>query len=113
MASPWLVLGGAALVGLTYAPASAILGVLTIEATPDAMRGRVLGAQNTVMLAAPAVTTAPLAALASAAGLPAAGMALAALAGVTAIAALLAPAFRTLDVPPHAETRDHELLTVP
>ncbi len=46
LASPWLVLAGAALVGLTNAPASAILGVLTIEATPDAMRGRVLGAQK-------------------------------------------------------------------
>ncbi|MES0833793.1 MFS transporter [Nocardiopsis tropica] len=99
MASPWLVLGAAALVGLTYAPASAVLGVLTVEATPDAMRGRVLGAQNTVMLSAPALTSAPLAAVATAAGLPVAGAVVAALAGATAIAALLAPAFRSLDAP--------------
>ncbi|WP_082399053.1 MULTISPECIES: MFS transporter [unclassified Pseudonocardia] len=103
MASPWLVLGGAALVGLTNAPASAVLGVLTVEATPDALRGRVLGAQNTVMLAAPALTSAPLAAVATGAGLPAAGAVLAVLAGGTAVAALLAPAFRNLDGPavPH------------
>ncbi|WP_433699550.1 MFS transporter [Nocardiopsis sp. CA-288880] len=99
MASPWLVLGAAALVGLTYAPASAVLGVLTVEATPDAMRGRVLGAQNTVVLSAPALTSAPLAAVATAAGLPVAGAVVAALAGATAVAALLAPAFRSLDAP--------------
>jgi MFS family permease len=97
LASPWLVLAGAALVGLTMAPASAILGVLTIEATPDAMRGRVLGAQNTVMLSAPALTSAPLAAVASVAGLPVAGAVIAGLAATTAIIALVAPAFRSLD----------------
>ncbi|WP_433559311.1 MFS transporter [Pseudonocardia xinjiangensis] len=97
LASPWLVLAGAALVGLTNAPASAILGVLTIEATPDAMRGRVLGAQNTVMLAAPALTSAPLAAVAAIAGLPIAGAVVAGLAAVTAIIALASPAFRSLD----------------
>jgi len=96
LASPWLVLAGAALVGLTNAPTSAILGVLTIEATPDAMRGRVLGAQNTVMLGAPALTSAPLAAVAAVAGLPVAGAVLAGLAAVTALVALAAPAFRSL-----------------
>jgi hypothetical protein len=73
--------------------------VLTIEATPDAVRGRVLGAQNPVMLAAPALTSAPLAAVAATAGLAAAGAVLAALAGVTAIIALIAPTFRFLDDP--------------
>ncbi len=97
LASPWVVLAGAALVGLTNAPASAILGVLTIEATPDPMRGRVLSAQNTVMLAAPALTSAPLAAVAAVAGLPVAGAIVAGLAAVTAIVALAAPAFRSLD----------------
>jgi MFS family permease len=110
MASPWLVLGGAALVGLTNAPVAAVLGVLTVEATPDAMRGRVLGAQNTAMLAAPAVTSAPLAAVAATAGLPAAGAVLAGLAGVTAVIALVVPAFRSLDDPPpgQAEQVTHQ-----
>lgn len=97
LASPWLVLAAAVLVGLTNAPVGAVLGVLTVEATPDAMRGRVLGAQNTVLLAAPAVTSAPVAAVASAAGLGVAGAVLAALAVVTAVTALLTPAFRRLD----------------
>lgn len=103
LASPWLVLGAAALVGLTGAPVGAVLGVLIIEATPDPMRGRVLGAQNTIMLAAPALTSAPLAAVASVAGLPVAGAVLAALAGVTAVVALCAPAFRSLDDLPVAD----------
>lgn len=100
LASPWVVLAGAALVGLTNAPASAILGVLTIEATPDPLRGRVLSAQNTVVLAAPALTSAPLAAVAALAGLPVAGAIVAGLAAVTAIVALAAPAFRSLDGEP-------------
>lgn len=100
MSSPWLVLAGAALVGLTYAPAGALLGVVVVEATPDAMRGRVLGAQNTVVLAAPAVTSAPLAAVAAGAGLPVAGLVLAGLVGVVVVVALLAPAFRTLTATP-------------
>lgn len=97
MASPWLVLGGAALAGFLFAPAGGVLGVLTIEATPDAMRGRVLGAQNTVMLSAPALAGAPLAAVASMAGLPVAGAVIAVLVGVTALAALVSPAFRGID----------------
>lgn len=97
LASAWVVLAGAAVVGLTNAPAGAILGVLTIEATPDAMRGRVLGAQNTIMLAAPALTSAPVAAVASAAGLPVAGVLLAAAVAATAVVALVVPTFRTLE----------------
>jgi MFS family permease len=99
MASPWVVLGGAAVVGLTYAPAAALLGVVIVEETPDALRGRVLGAQNTVVLAAPAITSAPLAAVAGGAGLPVAGLVLAVLVGVAALLALVAPAFRALDAP--------------
>ncbi|WP_243794594.1 MFS transporter [Saccharopolyspora gloriosae] len=106
MAAPWLVLGGAVLVGLTNAPASAVLGVLTVEATPDEMRGRVLSAQNTVLLAAPAITSAPLAAVAATAGLPAAGAGLAGLATVSALIALGAPAFRSLDAPQAAPGPD-------
>ncbi|NWJ69558.1 MFS transporter [Pseudonocardia sp. ICBG1122] len=103
LASPWVVLGAAALVGFTNAPVGAVLGVLTIEATPDALRGRVLGAQNTLLLAAPALTAAPVAALASAVGLGAAGIALAAVAVGTALVALVAPAFRDLGEPGAAD----------
>lgn len=43
------------------------------------------------------MTSAPLAAIADAAGLNAAGIVLAAMVAVTSVAALVAPAFRTLD----------------
>lgn len=95
--APWAVLAATVFIGLTNGPMSAVLGVATIEATPDEMRGRVLGAQNALMLAAPALTTAPIAALASGYGLIAAGLAMAAVVVVTAVVALLAPAFRSLD----------------
>lgn len=97
MVSPWVVLGAAALIGLTNAPVGAVLGILTIEATPDRMRGRVLGAQNALMLAAPAIITTPLAAVGASAGLPVAGAILAVFTGLTAVVALVVPAFRSLD----------------
>ncbi|GAA3656153.1 MFS transporter [Microbacterium marinilacus] len=100
LAAPWLVLAAAVLVGLTNGPMSAALGVATIEATPDAMRGRVLGAQNALMLAAPALTAAPIAAVASGFGLLAAGIGVAGVIVVTAVVALIAPAFRSLDADP-------------
>ena len=97
LGAPWMVLAAAVLIGLTNAPLSAVLGVATIEATPDRMRGRVLGAQNALILAAPALTSAPIAAVAAGLGLMAAGLGVAAIMVVTAVWALLAPAFRTLD----------------
>lgn len=97
MAAPWLVLAAAVLIGLTNGPMSAVLGVATIEATPDAMRGRVLGAQNALLLAAPALTSAPIAAIAAGYGLTAAGIGIAVVIAVTVLVALFAPAFRSLD----------------
>ncbi|MGO1265189.1 MAG: MFS transporter [Microbacterium gubbeenense] len=97
LGAPWMVIVAAVLIGLTNAPMSAVLGVATIEATPDRMRGRVLGAQNALMLAAPALTSAPIAAVASGFGLTAAGIGIAVLMAVTGVIALVAPAFRGLD----------------
>ncbi|MFF3036679.1 MFS transporter [Arthrobacter citreus] len=97
MGAPWLVIAAAVLIGLTNAPMFAVLGVATIEATPDRMRGRVLGAQNALMLAAPALTAAPIAAIASWYGLTAAGVGIAAAMAVTAVIALIVPAFQALD----------------
>ncbi|WP_420114182.1 MFS transporter [Pseudactinotalea sp.] len=97
MAGPWIVLAGAVVVGLANGPMFAALGVATIEATPDPMRGRVLGTQNALMLAAPALTAAPIAAIGSHLGLPAAGIGIAALMVATVVLALMAPAFRSLD----------------
>ncbi|AEB42777.1 MULTISPECIES: MFS transporter [Micromonospora] len=97
LAAPWLVLAAAVFIGLTNGPMSAVLGVATIEATPDQLRGRVLGVQNALMLAAPALTAAPIAAIASGRGLEMAGIGLAVVIVLTVIVALCAPAFRSLD----------------
>lgn len=97
--SPWAVLGGAALLGAANGPIGAVLGVLAIEVTPDELRGRVIGAQNSLLLAAPALTTAPIAAVAAGAGLEVAGALVAGVLVVTALVALGSPVFRTLDDP--------------
>jgi MFS family permease len=97
---PWVVIGGLVLVGLGNGPVSAVLGVAAVEAVPDAMRGRVLGVQNSVVLAAPALTAAPLAALASGRGLGTATVILAVAATVGLLAALITPTFRTLSSTP-------------
>jgi MFS family permease len=97
LAAPWMVLAAAVIIGLTNGPISAVLGVATIEATPDRMRGRVLGAQNALLLAAPALTSAPIAAIAAGFGLVAAGIGIAVVIAVTVVIALCAPAFRSLD----------------
>lgn len=108
LGAPWLVIAAAVLIGLTNAPMAAVLGVAIIEATPDQMRGRVLGAQNALMLAAPALTAAPIAAVASGLGLAAAGIGVAAVMAVTAVLALIAPAFRSLDTIAAPEPQDQE-----
>lgn len=97
MLAPWIVLVSATFIGLTNGPVAAALGVATIEATPDHMRGRVLGAQNALTLGAPVLAAAPLGAIANASGLGTAGIALAAIIGVIAISSLVSPAFRHLD----------------
>lgn len=106
LGAPWIVIAAAVLIGLTNSPMTAVLGVATIEATPDRMRGRVLGAQNALILAAPALTAAPIAAVASRFGLASAGIGIAVVMAITAIVALLAPAFRSLDTIEAPEGQD-------
>ncbi|MFD1200680.1 hypothetical protein ACFQ3U_02075, partial [Leucobacter albus] len=97
LASPWVVLAATVWIGLTNGPFSALMGVVQIEAIPNGLRGRVLSAQNAVMLGAPAILLTPIAALASGFGLVAAGLAVGALVTLAMLAALVAPAFRSLD----------------
>lgn len=97
LASPWVVLAATVWIGLTNGPFSALMGVVQIEAIPNGLRGRVLSAQNAVMLGAPAILLTPIAALASGFGLVAAGLAVGALITLAMLAALVAPAFRSLD----------------
>jgi MFS family permease len=100
------VIGAFVLVGLANGPLSAVLGVAAIEATPDGMRGRVLGAQNALVLAAPALLAAPMAAVATGYGLQVGGLALAAVIVVGTVVALFAPAFRGLDGLASSSTAD-------
>ncbi|WP_042544027.1 MFS transporter [Leucobacter komagatae] len=100
LASPWVVLAATVWIGLTSGPFSALLGVVQIEAIPNELRGRVLSSQNAVMLGAPAVLLTPIAALAAGFGLVAAGLSVGALVTLAMLAALVAPAFRSLDTVP-------------
>lgn len=97
LGAPWMVMAAVLLIGLSNAPTSAVLGVATIVATPDVMRGRVVGAQNSLMLAAPALTSVPIAAIAANFGLTGAGFSVGVAMVITALVALLARAFRDLD----------------
>lgn len=97
---PWTVIVSVAFVGLTNGPVSAVLGVALINATPDRLRGRVLGAQNAIVLGAPAAAVAPFGIVASTWGLSTAGVVFTVVIVVTAIVSLSAPVFRTLDHPP-------------
>ncbi|QIM17151.1 MFS transporter [Leucobacter insecticola] len=97
LAAPWLVVGSAFVIGLTGAPVSAAIGVATIEATPDNVRGRILSAQNAITMAAPAISAAPIAAIASGFGLSNAGITLAVIIAAACALSIAAPAFRNLN----------------
>lgn len=104
------LLAASALLGAVSGPLNALLGVLMIERIPDAMRGRVLSTQNSViMLAAPAAVFLS-AVVVQHWGLAPAAWSLAAAWAVAVLLSLLSPAFRDLGGAaepgdPHAEHR--------
>lgn len=104
------LLTASALLGAVSGPLNALLGVLMIERIPDAMRGRVLSTQNSVMmLAAPAAVFLS-AVVVQRWGLAPAAWSLAAAWAVAVLLSLLSPAFRDLGGAaepgdPHAEHR--------
>lgn len=53
LASVWVVLAGAFVVGLSGGAFGTLLGVLMIERIPEHVRGRVMGTQNALLTAAP------------------------------------------------------------
>lgn len=55
LSSVWVVLAGAFVVGLSSGLFGSLMGVLMIERIPEQMRGRVMGTQNSIMIAAPTV----------------------------------------------------------
>lgn len=96
LASPWVVLAGAFVVGVFSGLFTSLLGVLTVERVPDALRGRITGTQNALMTAAGPLAIVVAAVLVEYAGLRAAAMLVAA---VWLLAAAVAAPGRWLDLP--------------
>ncbi|MDP9795181.1 MFS family permease [Catenuloplanes nepalensis] len=96
LASPWLILASAGVVGLGNGLFGSLLGVLMVERIPDEMRGRIMGTQNSIMTLAPALGMGAAAILTEWSGARTAAIALSAAWAVAAAYALWAPALRTL-----------------
>ncbi|MDR1189589.1 MAG: MFS transporter [Bifidobacteriaceae bacterium] len=97
LASPLVVFVGATLVGLSSGMFSALIGVLGIERIPEALRGRIMGTQNSLMTLAPAIGIFGAAVLTSQAGVHAAAYTAAGIWLVLAVVALVAPPLRDLN----------------
>ncbi|WP_033342682.1 MFS transporter [Catenuloplanes japonicus] len=96
LAAPWLVLASAAVVGLGNGLFGSLLGVLMVERIPDAMRGRIMSTQNTIVTLAPALGFGVTALVIDSAGAREAAIGLAAVWVVAGVFALWAPPLRNL-----------------
>lgn len=97
LASVWLVFAGAFVVGLSSGLFGSLMGVLMIERIPEQMRGRILGTQNAIMTAAPALGIIVAAVITEYAGVRWAAAALAAVWLVALVLGLAARSLRTLE----------------
>lgn len=95
--SVWVVLTGAAVVGLAAGVFNSLIGVLMIERIPDALRGRILGTQNAVLTAAPPVGIVLAAVLTEYAGVEMAAALLASVWLIALVVGLTARSLRSLD----------------
>lgn len=110
LVSPWFILVMGIAVGIIGAPASAVLGVATIDAAEPSALGRVLGAQNAILLGGPALLGAPMGAFAEHFGLRVAGITLGCLVLAAALWATTGRSFRSIDgLPKQGEGEEHEL----
>ncbi|MET0417026.1 MAG: MFS transporter [Actinoplanes sp.] len=105
LASPWLVLGAAALVGLGNGLFGSLMGVLMVERIPDAVRGRVMGLQNSILTLAPAIGMGGAALLVDGSGARTGAIALAAVWLIVGAVAMAVRALRDLEprLAPEAE----------
>ncbi|MEU4425784.1 MFS transporter [Actinoplanes sp. NPDC024001] len=103
LAGPWLVLGAAAVVGLGNGLCGSLMGVLMIERIPDAMRGRVMGLQNSILTLAPALGMGAAALLVEQSGARTGAIVLAAVWLAVGVVAMLARALRDLEPRPAPE----------
>jgi MFS family permease len=97
LGSVWIVFAGAFVVGLSSGLFGSLIGVLMIERIPDRMRGRIMGTQNSIMTAAPALGIVVAAVITEYAGVRWAAAALAALWLVALVQGLTARSLRTLE----------------
>jgi MFS family permease len=95
--SPWLVFAGAFLVGLFSGLINSLVGVLTIERIPEALRGRILSTQNALMMVAAPAAILLAGAVAEFAGVGVAAWVVASLWVVALVVILAARSLRTLD----------------
>ncbi|UIN31919.1 MFS transporter [Microbacterium binotii] len=95
--SVWVVLAGAAVVGLAAGVFNSLIGVLMIERIPDALRGRILGTQNAVLTAAPPVGIVLAAVFTEYAGVDTAAALLASVWVIALVVGLAARSLRSLD----------------
>lgn len=105
LSSPWMVLGGAFVVGVFSGLFSSLLGVLTVERVPDALRGRITGTQNALVTGAGPLAIVVAAVLVEYAGVREAAMLITA---VWLLAAVAAVRGRWLDLPVAAAATDLE-----
>lgn len=95
--SPWLVFAGAFLVGLFSGLINSLVGVLTIERIPEALRGRILSTQNALMMVAAPAAILLAGAVAEFAGVGVAAWVVASLWIGALVVILAARSLRTLD----------------
>ena len=100
LSSVWVVFAGAFVVGLSNGLFGSLVGVLRIERIPEQMRGRIMGTQNAIMTAAPAVGIMGAAVLTEYSGVHLAAIVLAAFWGVALVIGLCARSLRNLESTP-------------
>ncbi len=93
----WIVFAGAFVVGLSSGLFGSLIGVLMIERIPERMRGRIMGTQNSIMTAAPALGIVAAAMITEYAGVRWAAGVIAALWLIALVLGLTARSLRTLD----------------
>ena len=100
LSSVWVVFAGAFVVGLSNGLFGSLVGVLMIERIPEQMRGRIMGTQNAIMTAAPAIGIMGAAVLTEYSGVHLAAIVLAAFWGIALVIGLCARSLRNLESTP-------------
>lgn len=109
--SIWVVFAGAFVVGLSSGLFGSLIGVLMIERIPEQMRGRIMGTQNAIMTAAPAVGIMTAGVLTEYAGVNVAAIVLVGVWLVALALGLFARSLRNLEPEP-AEAGDGETAVI-